>query len=514
MLQVNKRYSAVLSPLASLPGPFAVGTMGQETVDFIRKLSENKFSFWQLLPLNIVDKTNSPYKSCSSFAGDSVYIDPRLLIVDGLLTENDLKNQDNLSNFQDSAKANFIKAKINIYNLLKKAYLDISPLLQKCIDEFVEQEKYWLKDYALFMTAKALNNDLPWWEWENQDLIRHEKNALEDLNKNYAHLINFYYFEQWVFQRQWQYIKTKAKEYEVALIGDLPFYVDADSVDVWANNSLFVINDDLSFPQVAGVPPDYFCADGQLWGNPLYLWAEHKKEKYLWWQKRIERMLNLFDVLRLDHFRAFANYWAVTMPAVNAKEGSWQKGPGQDFFTDLLKKYPSKRFIAEDLGVYDEEVSNLLIRNSLPNMNVLQFTLNSAENFNMPYNAGYNSVVYTGTHDNNTILAWIWDMSDDERAFVLNTVNFSKKDDWGKGDYDSPICKAIIHKAWSMSPKIAVTTLQDLCGFGADTRINIPGNIENNWVFRFKSEIFNLIKWNDFKILNIIFKRDNSFYED
>lgn len=507
---MNKHYSGLLFHVASLPSPFGIGTMGPETLNFIQSVREAGYSYWQILPLNLTDTANSPYKSYSSFAGNPSFIDPRLLVTDGLLSA---KEVETYLYREDNQEVNYAFAKRNSARFLSFARKSLSHILKNSIMDFVEKEKVWLKDYAIFMTAKKMYNNQAWWEWENQGLRNYEASALKAFEEKYQNEIEHFYFEQWVFQRQWNYLKKQANQKGLGIIGDLPFYVDSDSVDVWANRKLFELDANGRETQVAGVPPDYFSEKGQLWGNPIYAWKEHKKENYQWWLARISRMLDLYDKLRLDHFRAFADYWAIPFGSEDARTGHWEQGVGMDLLAPVLKHFPAHRLIAEDLGAESQAVETLLKDSQIANMYVLQFSLHATEEKNLPFNAPYNSVTYTGTHDNNTLLGWIWDLDDYQRRFVLDYLRFSSKEDWGEGGFNSPICQAVIGQAWASPSKLAITTLQDLCGFGSDTRVNKPGVAEGNWTYRISPAHLHRVNWAHYKRLNQIFRRDYAYEE-
>lgn len=507
---MKKHYSGLLFHIASLPSPFGIGTLGTETLQFLHSVRNAGFSYWQILPCNLTDTANSPYKSYSSFAGNPSFIDPRLLVADGLLGSKEVEHHLYKG---EAHRIDYEFARQNSKSFLMHAKKSLSQVLKKIILEFVEKEKAWLKDYAIFMTAKAYYQGKAWWHWEDEGLKNYDAKALERFEKAHQEQIEYYYFEQWVFQRQWSYLKKQANEMGLGIIGDLPFYVDSDSVDVWANRKLFDLDAQGREKQVAGVPPDYFSEKGQLWGNPIYLWKEHKKENYAWWIARVSRMMQLYDKLRLDHFRAFANYWAIPAGAEDARQGHWEQGPGMDLLSKIFEKFEKTRIIAEDLGAESEEVTELLKTSELANMFVLQFSLHSSEEKNLPYNYHYNSVTYTGTHDNNTLLGWIWSLDDYQRRFVLDYLHFSKKEDWGEGGFDSPICQAMIRQALASASKLAITTLQDLCGFGEDTRMNVPGVAEGNWTYRISPSLLHKTNWLHYKRMNQVFRRDTAFEE-
>ena len=499
---MNKnRNAGVLLHLTSLPGRFGTGVMGKEAYQFIDLLCEMNFHLWQVLPLTPVDFTGSPYCSVSAFAGNLSLIDPEGLARDGLLTAEEVKeNEYDGSIYQADPYFALTKR----LEALRKAFSRINADTKALVDLFTEQNK-WVEDYALYMAAKDLHQLRPWWEWDEKwKKYESAKRHSDELKQE----TDFYRFAQFVFFTQWRTLKEYANKKGVSLFGDMPIYVSLDSVDVWSNVSLFKINKKSLAPEeVAGVPPDYFSADGQLWGNPLYDWDEMEKDGYRWWINRLEAALKLYDTVRIDHFRAFASYWAVPAGSTTAKNGEWQKGPGMKLFHAVKKALPDADIVAEDLGVFGEDVVKLLSDTGFPGMRVVQFGFDpDGDSTHLPHNYPKNSVAYVGTHDNNTILGWLWEASERERAFALRYCCFGGNN-WGDGGSYSGSCRAVIETVWRSSADTAIVAIQDMLGYGADARMNKPGTSEDNWSFRLGTDALGKLDKNYYKEINRLYRR-------
>lgn len=458
----KKRNAGVLLNISSLPGPFGIGVFGEEAFNFIDFLKELGFTYWQILPLGNLDYGNSPYCSDSSLAGNFLYVDPRKLCRDGYITKDDA---DACIYSGSPYTADFNFARETRVKVLTKA-------LEKAPDmsDFIK-DNAWVKKYAEYSSKKS------------------------GLSERY------YVFEQFIFFKQWFEVKEYANKNGIKIIGDMPLYVAGDSVDVWAYPEFFKKD------EVAGVPPDYFSEEGQLWGNPLYDWEAMEKDGYSWWKMRIENSLKLYDVLRFDHFRGLASYWSIPKGAKSAKEGHWEEGPGMKLFKALGYKNPADYFIAEDLGVFGDDVVELLKKTGLPGMRVIQFAFDgSYDSVHLPHKYSENTIAYTGTHDNNTLLGWLWEQTPEEREFCLDYVGYHDSN-WGDGGYQSRSCRAVIEAVWKSSAKTAIIAFQDMCGFGRDARMNIPGVPELNWRFRTTQDTINSVDKNYFKKINKIFGR-------
>ena len=503
----ENRTAGVLCNISSLPGPYGVGCFGEEARAFIDLLHEMNFRWWQVLPFNPLDSMNSPYTSPSAFAGNLLYIDPRDLLRRGLVTpEEEAANRWDGSPY--TAAYDFAKERRR--SLLKTAFSRVNNALRAEVRAFADKTA-WLPDFALYMAVKEANDEKPWWEWPD-DCADFARCAAR--REEYRDTAAFWEFTQYLFFTEWEELHTYAREKGIGVLGDMPVYVALDSADVWSHTGLFQLDPDAHRPtKVAGVPPDYFSADGQLWGNPLYDWAAMKRDGYRWWVYRIGAALTIYDRVRIDHFRGLASYWAVPADAKTAKEGAWEPGPGQALFDAVAKAYPAPAIIAEDLGVFGEDVTALLESTGFPGMRVVQFGFDpDGDSTHLPHNYPFNCLAYIGTHDNNTLLGWLWEASPAERAFALRYCGF-EGENWGEGGYQSPSCRKIIETVWRSAARTAVIAFQDLCGFGSDARMNIPGVPESNWRVRTTAETLAGIDKAYYKEINRLYRRDggNSF---
>lgn len=477
---LKDRSSGVLLHITSLPGPYGIGDLGPSAFDFIDFLAEAGQRYWQLLPLGPVTQGAhcSPYMSLSAFAGNPLLISPSLLLEEGLLVRSDLEVPPDFSDYQVefSSVIAFKKA------LLDKAFqrLAVSDL-QGEFHVFCRQEADWLHDYALFMALRQQSHELPWYQWDPA-VMRREKAAVATVAMELTETIAYYQFEQFVFFRQWQRLRLYAKEQGVAFIGDLPIYVSLDSADVWANQNCFQLDATTSLPtHVAGVPPDYFSKTGQRWGNPIYRWKrgpDDNEALYEWWRQRFRQMARLVDQVRIDHFRGFESYWQIPAVETTAINGRWVKGPGSKFFTAMAPVIADLPIIAEDLGIITAEVIKLRDKLGFPGMKILHFAFDSdADNLYLPHNyLTANCVVFTGTHDNDTSLGWyLGECSEEIRARVRRYAH----SDCQEVHWD------LIRLALSSVAATAIIPLQDLMGFGGDCRMNLPGTVAGNWLWRF-----------------------------
>ncbi len=499
---LKQRGAGVLMHVSSLPSPYGVGVFDKNCLDFIDALAEMQFTYWQVLPFNPIDHANSPYCSASAFAGNILFIDPEGLLEMGLCTREEVE-----TNVYHGSPytADYDFAKEKRLSLLKTAFGRIDTETAQKVKDF-EKENPWLTNFSYYMAVKEANDFRPWWEWPEEfahfDLFKRRH------RHDYAERSAFWKFCQYVFFAQWQKIKDYANGKGIAVIGDMPIYVAMDSVDVWSNLPLFLIDDKKLKPEkVAGVPPDYFSKDGQLWGNPIYNWEAMEKDGFKWWLGRIGHTLSVYDVVRIDHFRAFASYWEVPADSDTAKVGEWKQGPGMKLFKRVFRKFPDAPIIAEDLGVFGDDVVELLKQTGFPGMKVVQFGFDpNGDSTHMPHNAEKNSVNYVGTHDNNTLLGWLWEASEQERRFALDYVGFEGQN-WGDGGYGSPSCRKIIEAVWRSASNTAMISFQDMCGFGSDARMNIPGVPEKNWRFRTTAETIAAVDKEYFKKINSLYRR-------
>ena len=467
--------------ISSLYGDYSCGSFGKEAKYFIDFLSDCGFSLWQVLPFNIADEHNSPYKSYSSFSGNPNFIDLEQLYKEGLITDDELE-----SARQDSPwLCEFERLRNERFSLLLTASKRAGTVLKKEIESFIDSNPY-IASFCTFMALKEANGDVLWTEWTTGNCD--------------GDVLFAWQFIQYEFFTQWKEIKSYANSKGISIIGDIPIYVSHDSSDVWSQKKLFKL-DSKGYPtHVAGVPPDYFCSDGQLWGNPLYNWSEMKKDGYAWWCDRIRHMSLLFDEVRIDHFRGIEAYWSVPAEAETAKDGKWIKGPGMSLIKQIKNCANDIQIIAEDLGDITPDVEKLVRNSGFPGMRVFQFAfLSDGDSTHLPHNYPENCVCYTGTHDNNTLLGYLWELDDDTRQRML--CYCGHKGDWKDG------CKSIIRTLFSSHASTVIMPVQDLLGFGADTRMNTPGKAENNWAYRITKEQLDSIDREYFKKLNRMYFR-------
>lgn len=499
---LKRRSAGVIMHISSVPSDYGIGVFDENCMRFADFLADMKFSYWQVLPFNPIDHANSPYCSASAFAGNILFIDPKGLYDMGLCTAEEIKS--NIYNGSPYT-ADYDFANKSRLALLKTAFGRIDSETARKIKEF-ESENPWLTDFSYFMAVKEVNGFKPWWEWDKE--FAHYDLFIQNHKHDYEERSAFWKFCQYIFFMQWQKIKSYANGKGVKIIGDMPIYVAMDSADVWANLNEFLIDEKKLKPEkVAGVPPDYFSEDGQLWGNPIYNWEEMDKNGYKWWLSRIKNALGTYDVVRIDHFRAFASYWEIPADSKTAKTGEWKKGPGMKLFGKVFELLPDAPIIAEDLGVFGSDVVKLLKDTGFPGMKVVQFGFDpDSDSTHLPHNADKNSVSYVGTHDNNTILGWLWEAGERERKFALDYAGFDGEN-WGDGGYRSKSCRKIIECVWRSASDTAMIAFQDMCGFGSDARMNIPGVPEKNWRFRTTKETIDSVDKEYFKKINSVFKR-------
>ena len=478
-----KRSSGVLAHVTSLPSPHGVGTMGKAAYDFVDFLAAARQTYWQVLPLGHTGFGDSPYPCFSAAAGNPYLIDLDLLVEDGLLTAAEVRAGD----FEASPdEADFEQLADTRWPLFRKAYRRADDALRAKIDAFREENAAWLPDYALFMALKEEKyHNMPVYLWPDKAVRDRKPAALEKAAAELRDEIDFRIFLQYVFFQQWNALHAYANEKGIQIIGDIPIYVSADSSDVWTHPTLFKLKADRSPKLVAGVPPDYYSATGQLWGNPVYDWDAHRAENYAWWIWRMKSNMALFDVVRLDHFRGFAAYWEVKAGSENAIKGRWRKGPGMELLRAIEQALGPVRLIAEDLGVQTDEVRELLAESGLPGMKVLIFGFTPDEdNEHLPHNFVPNSIVYTSTHDSQTVCEQIMDIcTEPEKQFAYRYLRTSHSEAMGW---------SAIKSVWASPARIAMTTLQDLLSLGADAHMNTPGTIGGkNWRWRVRREALN-----------------------
>ena len=464
------RKSGIFMHITSLPGPYGVGTMGRSAYEFIDFLQGAQQSCWQILPLTPTGFGDSPYQSCSAFAGNPYLIDFDLLIENGLLE----KQQVEEAFWGDREdRVDYYALYQNKLRVLKRAFENFTQW--EALSQFCLVNSSWLSDYALFMALKDEQGGKPWYLWPREEKFREVK-ALQQARTRLKSEIRFYYFVQYVFYTQWESLKTYANKKGISVIGDIPIYVPFDSCEVWSEPGLFQMDETLTPTQVAGCPPDVFTADGQLWGNPLYRWNVHKKEKYRWWLNRLVHAGKLYDVIRLDHFRAFESYWAVPYGDETARGGAWEKGPGMDFFRAVQKKLPDLQLIAEDLGFLTPEVFQLRDETGYPGMRVLQFAFDSREpSLYLPHTYIENTVCYIGTHDNMTLRQYLEESPVETVEYAKEYLGLTEEEGYAQG---------VIRAALSSVSQLCVMQMQDWLGLGGEARMNFPGTTGNNWNWR------------------------------
>lgn len=473
---MNKRSSGILLHLTSLPGREGIGTMGKNAFAWIDFLRETGQQLWQILPLGPVAYGNCPYQCFSAFAGNPLLIDLHQLEEAGLHQGKELQN---IPRF-DIRQVDFDKVTRWKMPLLKKAFLRFRDGERRRFEgeyaRFCDEHNWWLADYALFMALREALEDKPWQQWP-EDIRRREPAALVRYREKLDEACAFHCFLQFFFFRQWQALREYARQNGVRIIGDVPLYVAGDSVDVWANTGIFLLDSDLNPVKVAGVPPDYFSTTGQLWGSPVYDWESLRHQEHHWWLARIHFNLSMFDQVRIDHFRGLEAFWSVPAGEETAIHGEWVAAQGAEMLGILRKQLGDFPLIAEDLGIITPEVERLRDRFNMPGMKVLQFAFTSDEsNEHLPHNYTVNSVVYTGTHDNDTAWGWLHEAPEKEKKFAMKYLkSYQWQPVWG-----------LIEMAWASVACMAVTPLQDLLELGAEARMNIPGIAQGNWGWRFR----------------------------
>lgn len=471
------RASGILMPIFSLPSRYGIGTFGEEGYRFVDFLEQAGQKYWQILPLNPTNYGDSPYQSFSSFAGNPYFIDIELLIKEGLLTK---KEADSFDFGQDETKIDYGLLYQNRLALLMKAADRFEP--DAAYDQFCMENAFWLDEYALFMALKNAAGDTAWYEWDLPFRERQGK-AIAKARKIYAKEIAFYRFVQYKFAEQWYALKAYANEKDIKIIGDIPIYVALDSADVWTDRDQFLLQDGMP-TLVAGCPPDPFCEDGQKWGNPLYDWDKMKADSYRWWKRRIGYAFALYDVVRIDHFRGFESFYAIPFADENARKGNWMKGPGMDLFSALKEEFhDSMPIIAEDLGFLTDSVKKLLEDSGFPGMKVLQFAFGGGrDNDYLPHNYGRNCVVYTGTHDNDTVLGWTQSASQEEVYYAREYIRADEKESFNW---------SMIRLGMMSVADTAISMMPDLLALGSEGRINTPSTLGGNWLWRIKADCIN-----------------------
>ncbi len=474
------RGSGILLPIFSLPGKYGIGCFSREAYRFIDFLKNSNQKYWQVLPIGPTSYGDSPYQSFSIFAGNPYFISLEKLIDKGLLDENECDNADFGEN---NERIDYEKLYNNRFDILKKAFKRSNINCEDAFLKFRNDNQYWLNDYALFMSLKDKFDGRSFTEWPDDIRLR-KSVALEAYREELNEEINFYEFVQYEFYCQWFNLKKYANDNGIKIIGDIPIYVAYDSSDVWAYPELFQLDDDKKMISIAGCPPDGFSETGQLWGNPLYKWEYHKEKNYEWWINRIKRSAKLYDIIRIDHFRGFDEYYSVPGCDKVATYGHWEKGPGIELFNAIKNAIGDVEIIAEDLGYMTDSVRKLVKDSGFPNMKVLEFAFDKRDSSGpseyLPYNYDKNCVVYTGTHDNETLKGWL-------ESIQCNEVEMIEKYVGKKIDKSDDLIDEIIRLAHASVADMCIIPLQDYMHLGREARMNTPSTLGNNWLWRIKS---------------------------
>ncbi len=468
----KKRSAGILLPILSLPSEYGIGTLGKEAYHFVDFLVKAKQSYWQVLPIGPTSYGDSPYQSFSSYAGNPYFIDLDTLVEEGLLEKKDLKHL----KVTDPEHVDYGYLYETRFPLLYKAYKNASSKQHREAEAFAKENASWLDDYALFMAVKKHFDMASWLEWPDKGIRERHEDSIREYREKLKDDITFYKFMQYLFFKQFRKLRQYANSNGIRLIGDLPIYVAMDSCDVWSDSRQFQLIENTKAPKnVAGVPPDYFSKDGQLWGNPLYDWTYMKSTGYKWWIDRVAGASRFFDMIRIDHFRGFDEYWSVPYGEKTAKNGRWEKGPGIDFVGVLRDWFSNVEFIAEDLGVITDGVRKLLKESTFPGMKVLEFgTDPDGSSGHCPHNQTVNSVCYIATHDNIPVMGWIENAKKKEVDYVKKYYCLNEEEGYNYG---------LIRGGMSTVAYLFIAQMQDYLGLGIESTMNRPGTL-GNWSWR------------------------------
>lgn len=470
-----KRSSGILLHISSLPSPYGIGTFGQSAYTFVDQLVRAGQRYWQVLPLGPTSYGDSPYQSFSAFAGNPYFIDLDTLCDEGLLDRDWIAS----IHWSDTERqVDYGNIFVQRFPVLRAAFSRAKENWERmqALDRFAWDNADWLNDYALFMALKDENGGVAWEHWPYALRMR-EESALQEARERLHESIRFYQFVQWMFFEQWSRLRAYANERGVKIVGDLPIYVPLDSADVWSAPQEFLLDENRRPRCVAGVPPDYFSADGQLWGNPIYDWDYMKQTGYAWWMRRMRSACTLFDCVRIDHFRGLSSFWSVEANALTAREGEWIQGPGEHFVDILKAEFPSFEIIAEDLGFLTDEVRHLLKSSGFPGMKVLQFAFDAREPSNyLPHTYERHCVCYAGTHDNTTVASWFQEVNPDDAAFSVRYLGLNEQEGYVFG---------MLRGGMGSVANLFIAQAQDYLCLGGEARMNTPGTLGgNNWKWR------------------------------
>lgn len=498
---MKKRQSGVLMHISSLPGKYGIGSFGQSAYDFVDFLVRTKQRYWQILPLGTTSYGDSPYQSFSAFAGNTYFIDFDILIEEGLLNEADVKGADFGDDPRKVDYAKIFDARRPIMEKAVARFLKADDLSD--YESFVKQNAAWLEVFAEYMAIKEHFDNLAWTEWPDEAIRRREAVSLASYREKLAYKLTYHRVTQYLFFKQWLRLKAYANEHHIEIVGDMPIYVAADSADVWAQPHFFK-TDAVGKPTcVAGCPPDEFSETGQLWGNPIYDWEAMDKDGYAWWIERLRESFKIYDIVRIDHFRGFESYWEVPADSDTSATGKWVKGPDYKLFAAVKEALGDLNIIAEDLGFMTDEVIELRERTGFPGMKILQFAFNpDDESIDSPHLAPNNSVMYTGTHDNNTVLGWYKDEIDDAtRQYMAQYTN--------RKEYET-VPHAMLRTIFASVSFMAIATMQDLLELDSAARMNYPSTIGGNWTWRMTAEELNPIVEGELYSLTKTYRRMNT----
>ena len=498
---MKKRQSGVLMHISSLPGKYGIGSFGQSAYDFVDFLVRTKQRYWQILPLGTTSYGDSPYQSFSAFAGNTYFIDFDILIEEGLLNESDVKGADFGDDPRKVDYAKIFDARRPIMEKAVARFLKADNLSD--YESFVEQNAAWLEVFAEYMAIKEHFDNLAWTEWPDEAIRRRDAASLASYREKLADKLTYHRVTQYLFFKQWLRLKAYANEHHIEIVGDMPIYVAADSADVWAQPHFFK-TDAVGKPTcVAGCPPDEFSETGQLWGNPIYDWEAMDKDGYAWWIERLRESFKIYDIVRIDHFRGFESYWEVPAGSETSASGKWVKGPDYKLFAAVKEALGDLNIIAEDLGFMTDEVIELRERTGFPGMKILQFAFNpDDESIDSPHLAPNNSVMYTGTHDNNTVLGWYKDEIDDAtRQYMAQYTN--------RKEYET-VPHAMLRTIFASVSFMAIATMQDLLELDSAARMNYPSTIGGNWTWRMTAEELNPIVEGELYSLTKTYRRMNT----
>ena len=468
-----KRSSGILMPVSSLPSPYGIGTLGKAAYEFVDFLADAGQRWWQMLPVGPTSYGDSPYQSFSTYAGNPYFVDLDMLREDGLLTQEEI---DAVYWGSDPARVDYAAIYNGRFTLLAKATERGWDRDTEELNAFMEQNRTWLPDYALYMAVKRHFGMRAWTEWEDEDIRLHRPVAVEKYRRELWEDVRLFTYIQFLFFKQWNALRSYARKKGIGIIGDLPIYVAMDSADVWSDPRSFQLDEKNVPTAVAGVPPDYFSEDGQLWGNPLYNWPAMEADGFGWWIRRVDGASKLFDVIRIDHFRGLASYWAVPYGETTAKKGRWIPGPGIRMVRAITGWFPQLQFIAEDLGILTPDVTELMDQSGLPGMKVLEFAFDPVEpGVYLPHNHPKNCVCYVGTHDNAPVLQWKDEADPAEVDMAVRYLGLNEEEGFHWG---------MIRGGMSSVADRFVAQMQDVLGLGAESRMNTPGTLGGNWQWR------------------------------